>query len=88
MARQARRGRLYRGVFRLLEGIGVKNARTRWESQSPFLQRAVPPLVIAALVILVTLPFRAPDPAAIVLLAIVYVLYVMPPALAEVGPAR
>ena len=53
MARQGRGGRLYRGVFRLLEGIGVKNARTRWESQSPFLQRAIPPLVIAALVILV-----------------------------------
>ena len=78
MARQGRGGRLYRGVFRLLEGIGVKNARRRWESQSPFLQRAIPPLVIAALVILVMLPFRAPDTAAIVLHAIVYALYVMP----------
>ena len=78
MARQRGGSRLYRGVFRLLEGIGLKNARARWESQSPFIQRAVPPLVIAALVILVMLPFRAPDPAAIVLLAIVYALYVMP----------
>ena len=78
MARQRGGSRLYRGVFRLLEGIGLKNARARWESQSPFIQRAVPPLVIAALVILVMLPVRAPDPAAIVLLAIVYALYVMP----------
>ena len=78
MARQRGGSRLYRGVFRLLEGIGLKNARARWESQSPFIQRAVPPLVIAALVILVMLPFRAPDPAALVLLAIVYALYVMP----------
>ena len=75
-----RRGgsRLYRGVFRLLEGIGMKNAQARWESQSPLIQRAVPPLVIAALVILVMLPFRSPDRAALVLLAIVYALYVMP----------
>ena len=88
MARQRGGSRLYRGVFRLLEGIGLKNARARWESQSPFIQRAVPPLVIAALVILVMLPFRAPDPAAIVLLAIVYALYVMPRRVAQVGPAR
>jgi len=78
MSRHRGGGLLYRSVFRLLEGIGVKDARTRWERKSPFLQRAVPPLVIAALVILVMLPFRAPDPAALVLLAIVYALYVMP----------
>jgi membrane-associated phospholipid phosphatase len=78
MVGQRHGGRLYNGVFRLLEAIGVKNTRTRWESQSPFLQRAIPPLVIAALVILLMLPFRAPDPAAIVLLAIVYALYIMP----------
>ena len=88
MARQRGGSRLYRGVFRLLEGIGLKNAQARWESQSPFIQRAVPPLVIAALVILVMLPFRAPDPAALVLLAIVYALYVMPRTLAKVGAAR
>ena len=63
MARRRGGSRLYRGVFRLLEGIGLKNARARWESQSPFLQRAVPPLVIAALVILVMLPVRAPRPS-------------------------
>jgi branched-chain amino acid transport system permease protein len=78
MAGRQRHGRLYSGFFRLLEGIGVKNARARWERQSPFLQRALPPLVIAAIVILVTLPVRSPDPAALVLLAIVYALYLMP----------
>jgi branched-chain amino acid transport system permease protein len=71
-------GRAYRGFFRLLEGVGVRDARSRWESKSPFLQRALPPLVIAAVVILLTLPFRTPDPAAMVFLAIVYALYVMP----------
>ena len=62
MTRHRGGSRLYRGVFWLLEGIGLKNARARWESQSPFIQRAVPPLVIAALVILVMLPFRDPGP--------------------------
>ena len=78
MARGRRGGRLYNGVFSLLEAVGLENARTRWESQSPFVQRAVPPLVIALVVILAMLPFRSPDPAALVLLAIVYALYVMP----------
>ena len=41
----------------------MKNARARWESQSPFIQRAVPPLVIAALVILVMLPRPGPRPS-------------------------
>jgi len=45
---------------------------------SPFLQRALPPLVLALLVIVVSLPWRTPDPAALVLFAIVYVLYVLP----------
>src|SRR6058998_4042296 len=74
----ARRGRVYDGFWRSLEVVGLKGARVRWERQSPFLQRAVPPLVIAVLVILVTLPVRTPDPAAMVLLAIAYVLYVLP----------
>ena len=69
---------MYRAFWRLVEGLGVKDARARWERQSPFVQRAVPPLVIALLVILITLPVRTPDPAAMVLLAIAYALYVMP----------
>ena len=44
------RARVQRAFWRSLEAVGVKNARRRWEGQSPFLQRAVPPLVIAALV--------------------------------------
>src|SRR5438034_1836298 len=74
----ARRGRVYDGFWRSLEVVGLKGARARWERQSPFLQRAVPPLVIAGLVILVTLPVRTPDPAALVLLGICYALYVLP----------
>jgi branched-chain amino acid transport system permease protein len=66
------------GFWALLRGIGVNDARTRWEGQSPFLQRAVPPLVIGVVVILVTLPVRTPDPAAMVLLGVAYALYIMP----------
>src|SRR5919201_201930 len=77
MAR-ARTGGFYGGFWRLVEAIGVKDARALWERQPELLQRAVPPLVIALIVILATLPVRAPDPAAMVLLAITYVLYVMP----------
>ena len=78
MASRRSGGRVYNGFWRGLEAIGFTNARTRWEAQSPFLQRAVPPLVIALLVIVLTLPVRTPDPAAMVLLAIAYTLYVMP----------
>src|SRR6476646_5389132 len=78
MASRQRHGRVYTGFFRLLEGIGLKNARARWESTSPFVQRAVPPLVIGAVVLLLTLPLRTPDPAALVFLLIVWALYVMP----------
>ena len=78
MASGQRHGRLYGGFFSLLERIGVNNARSRWESQSLFLQRALPPLVIAAVVTLVMLPIRAPDPAAIVFLAVIYALYLIP----------
>jgi branched-chain amino acid transport system permease protein len=69
----------YVGFWRGLEGVGVKDARRRWERQSPFLQRAVPPVVIAVLVILIVwangLP---PDPSLLVLLLITYALYLMP----------
>ena len=43
--------RVQKGFWRALEAVGVRDARTRWERQSPFLQRAVPPLVIAVLVL-------------------------------------
>jgi branched-chain amino acid transport system permease protein len=70
---------VYNGLFRLLEGLGLKNAQARWESQSPLVQRALPPLVIAAVVILVAWALGvAPDSGALVLLAIVYVLYLLP----------
>ncbi|MEP6893231.1 MAG: hypothetical protein ABI927_05570, partial [Gaiellaceae bacterium] len=72
------RDRVQGGFWRGLEAAGVGDARSRWEQQSPFRQRAVPPLVIAGLLIVVTLPWRSPDVALLVLLAISYTLYLMP----------
>ena len=70
---------IYVGFWRGLERVGVNDARDRWEHQSPFLQRAVLPLVIAAIVIVVVWAAGlAPDPPLIVLLAITYALYLMP----------
>jgi branched-chain amino acid transport system permease protein len=72
-------GRVYNGFWRLLERLGLKDARVRWERQPALLQRGLPPLVIAAVVILVALAFGIePDLPALVLLAIVYVLYLLP----------
>ncbi len=68
-----------RAFWRALEGVGVKNARRRWEGQPPFLQRAVPPLVIATLVLLIARALGVPPhPTLLALLAIVYVLYLLP----------
>jgi branched-chain amino acid transport system permease protein len=62
-----------------LEGVGVRNARRRWQAQPAFLQRAVLPVVIAGLVILVALAAGVPpDSSLIVLLLITYVLYLLP----------
>ncbi len=70
---------IYVGFWLGLERVGVNDARDRWEHQSPFLQRAVLPLVIAAIVIVVVWAAGlAPDPSLIVLLAITYALYLMP----------
>ena len=69
----------YAGFWLGLERAGVRDARGRWQRQSPLLQRAVPPVVIAALVILTAWAGGvAPDSALIVLLAITYVLYLLP----------
>ena len=47
--------------------------------RDPFARRAVPPVVIAALVILIGWALGIPPhPAAIILLAITYVLYLLP----------
>ena len=72
------RERVQGGVWRGLEAIGVKDAKARWSRQPELLQRAVPPLVIALVVILLALPARAPDSGLLVLLAISYALYLMP----------
>jgi branched-chain amino acid transport system permease protein len=69
----------YAGFWGGLERVGVSGARRRWERRPPFLQRAIPPLVIAGVVLLIAwaggLP---PDPSLVVLLAITYVLYLLP----------
>ncbi len=79
MASRRHGGRGYNGFWRLLELVGLKNARTWWESRPPLLQRAVPPLVIAAIVIAIAWAFGvSPDTGAIGLLAICYVLYLLP----------
>jgi branched-chain amino acid transport system permease protein len=70
----------YRGFWRGLEGAGMRDPHGRWEQQSPFLQRAVPPLVITALVLLVAWAVgNAPDPSLLFLLALTYALYLLPP---------
>src|SRR5215831_8792934 len=61
-------------MWRLLEALGLKNARARWESQPALLQRAVPPLVIGVTWALGV----TPDTGAIGLLVICYVLYLLP----------
>ena len=79
MARLNVRDRVQGGFWRTLEAVGVKNARSRWEAQSPFLQRAVPPLVIAALVLVIAWAAGVPPhPTLLALLAVVYALYLLP----------
>ena len=79
MTRLNGRGRVQGGFWRALEAVGVKDARARWETQSPLLQRAVPPLVIAALVLgLAWLARVPPHPTFLTLLAVVYALYLLP----------
>jgi branched-chain amino acid transport system permease protein len=69
----------YAGLWYGLEYLGVRNARGRWQAQAPILQRAVPPVVIAGLVILVAWAAGvAPDTSLLVLLAITYALYLLP----------
>ncbi len=84
MARLNVTNRVQRGFWRALEAVGVKNARSRWEAQSPFLQRAVPPLVIAALVLVIAWAAGVPPhPTLLALLAVVYALYLLPRACSE-----
>jgi hypothetical protein len=69
----------YRGFWSGLERAGVRDARRRWQRQSPLLQRAVPPVIIAAVVILAAWAGGVPpDPSLLVLLAVTYVMYLLP----------
>jgi branched-chain amino acid transport system permease protein len=70
----------YAGFWTGLERVGLHDARRRWERQPPLLQRATLPVVIAALVIVIAwLAGLPPDPSLIVLLAVTYLLYLLPP---------
>ena len=69
----------YAGFWLGLERAGVRDPRGRWQRQTPLMQRSVPPLVIAPLVIGVAWAAgAAPDPSVLVLLALTYVLYLLP----------
>jgi branched-chain amino acid transport system ATP-binding protein len=70
----------FANFWRGLDRIGVEDAHGRWQTQSPLVQRAVPPVVIAVAVILIAWAAGTqPDPSLLVLLAITYGLYLMPP---------
>jgi len=70
---------VYEGFWRVLESLGVEDARRRWESKPPLVQRAAPPVVAAVLAVGIAwaagLP---PSPALLVLLAVSYALYLLP----------
>jgi branched-chain amino acid transport system permease protein len=67
------------GFWLGLERAGVSDARGRWRKRSPFLQRALPPLVIGGIVLLVVSAAGVPpDPSVLVLLAVTYTLYLLP----------
>jgi branched-chain amino acid transport system permease protein len=69
----------FANFWRALDQIGVEDGRSRWQAQSPFLQRALPPVVIAVAVILIAWAVGTqPDPSLLVLLVITYGLYLMP----------
>ena len=79
MARLNVRDRAWKGVWRSLETVGVRDARTRWSRRSLLVQRAVPPLVITGVVLLVAWALGVPPhPTLLVVLAITYVLFLLP----------
>src|SRR4051794_13339087 len=79
MARGRIRKRVERGLWRVIAAVGVKDAQARWRQRPLIVQRAVPPLVIAGLVILIALALGVPPhPSLLALLGITYVLYLLP----------
>ncbi len=79
MARGRIRKRVERGLWRVIAAVGVKDAQARWRQRPPIVQRAVPPLVIAGLVILIALALGVPPhPSLLALLGITYLLYLLP----------
>jgi branched-chain amino acid transport system permease protein len=79
VARPTLAGRVQGAFWGALEAVGLKGARARWERQPMLLQRGVPPLVIGLLVLLVAfLAGVTIHPGLLVVLAVVYVLYLLP----------
>jgi branched-chain amino acid transport system permease protein len=77
---------LVAGFWPGLERAGVRDPKRRWQGQPPLLQRAVPPVIIAAVVILAAWAGgKPPDSALLVLLAITYVLYLLPRRISRVA---
>jgi branched-chain amino acid transport system permease protein len=69
----------YAAFWKGLERAGVSDPQGRWSRQRPLLQRAVPPLIIAAIVLGVAWAAGVPpDSALLALLLITYLLYLLP----------
>ena len=69
----------YAGFWLGLERAGLSDPQGRWRQRSSLMQRAVPPVVIAGLVLLVAWAGGiAPDPSLLVLLGVTYVVYLLP----------
>jgi branched-chain amino acid transport system permease protein len=67
------------GFWPAVQRAGMTDAHVRWARQPPLAQRAVPPVAIAVLVILIAWAVGvAPDPSLLVLLVITYAIYLMP----------
>ena len=75
------RERAWRLVWRTLEAVGVERPRERWRRQPRLVQRAVPPLVLAAVALPLGWAFWArPSGGFLVVAAVAFGLYVMPAA--------
>ena len=86
MARLSIRKHVQGGFWRSLEAVGVRDAHARWGQRPRLVQRAVPPLVIAAVVLVLAWARGVPPhPALLLLLAVTYVLYLLPPRIRRIA---
>jgi len=86
VARLSIRKHVQGGFWRSLEAVGVRDAHARWGQRPRLVQRAVPPLVIAAVVLVLAWARGVPPhPALLLLLAVTYVLYLLPPRIRRIA---